>query len=62
MGLGFATAYDPLSSSQTPVISEFISLIGLLLFLSLNGHLIYIVTLAQSFLCHSRQCQPVRRR
>ena len=49
MGLGFATAYDPLNSSQTPVISEFISLIGLLLFLSLNGHLIYIVTLAQSF-------------
>lgn len=49
MGLGFATAYDPLNSSQTPVISEFISLIGLLLFLSLNGHLIYIATLAQSF-------------
>ena len=49
MGLGFATAYDPLSSSQTPVISEFLSLIGLLLFLSLNGHLIYIATLAQSF-------------
>ena len=49
MELGFATAYDPLSSSQTPVISEFLSLIGLLLFLSLNGHLIYIATLAQSF-------------
>lgn len=49
MGLGFATSYDPLNSSQTPVISEFISLIGLLLFLSLNGHLIYIATLAQSF-------------
>lgn len=49
MGLGFATSYDPLSSSQTPVISEFLSLIGLLLFLSLNGHLIYIATLAQSF-------------
>ena len=49
MGLGFATAYDPLNSSQTPVISEFISLIGLLLFLSLNGHLMYVATLAQSF-------------
>lgn len=49
MGLGFATAYDPLNSSQTPVVSEFLSLIGLLLFLSLNGHLIYIATLAQSF-------------
>ena len=49
MGLGFATAYDPLNSSQTPVIAEFLSLLGLLLFLSLNGHLIYIATLAQSF-------------
>jgi flagellar biosynthetic protein FliR len=49
MGLGFATAYDPLSSAQTPVIAEFLSLLGLLLFLSLNGHLIYIATLAQSF-------------
>ena len=49
MGLGFATSYDPLNSSQTPVISEFIGLIGLLLFLSLNGHLIYVATLAQSF-------------
>ena len=49
MGLGFATSYDPLSSSQTPVISEFIGLISLLLFLSLNGHLLYVATLAQSF-------------
>ena len=40
MGLGFATFYDPLSSSQTPVISEFINLIALLLFLSMNGHLL----------------------
>lgn len=49
MGLGFATAYDPLNSSQTPVISEFLTLISLLVFLSLNGHLLYIGTLAQSF-------------
>lgn len=49
MGLGFATFYDPLNSAQTPVIAEFIGLLALLLFLSLNGHLIYIATLAQSF-------------
>ena len=49
MGLGFATFYDPLSSSQTPVIAEFFGLIALLLFLSLNGHLLYFATLAQSF-------------
>lgn len=49
MGLGFATFYDPLSASQTPVIAEFLGLISFLLFLSLNGHLIYLATLAQSF-------------
>lgn len=49
MGLGFATAYDPLNSSQTPVISEFLTLISLLVFLALNGHLLYVGTLAQSF-------------
>jgi flagellar biosynthetic protein FliR len=49
MGLGFATFYDPLSSSQTPVIAEFYGLIALLLFLSMNGHLLYFATLAQSF-------------
>ena len=49
MGLGFATFYDPLSSSQTPVIAEFYGLIALLLFLSMNGHLLYFATLAPSF-------------
>lgn len=49
MGLGFATFYDPLNSSQTPVIAEFITLITLLLFLSMNGHLLYLATLSQSF-------------
>lgn len=49
MGLGFATAYDPMSASQTPVITEFLGLINMLLFLSVNGHLMFIATLAQSF-------------
>lgn len=49
MGLGFATFYDRLSASQTPVIAEFVNLVALLLFLSMNGHLLYFATLAQSF-------------
>lgn len=49
MGLGFATFYDPLSASQTPVIAEFVNLVALLLLLSMNGHLLYFATLAQSF-------------
>ncbi len=49
MGLGFATFYDPLSSAQTPVVTEFINLLALLVFLALNGPLLYVATLAQSF-------------
>lgn len=49
MGLGFATFYDPLNSAQTAVISEFLNLLALLVFLSIDGHLIYVATLAQSF-------------
>lgn len=49
MGLGFATAYDPQSASQTVVISEFLGMIALLVFMAINGHLMVIATLAQSF-------------
>lgn len=49
MGLSFATFYDPLSAAQTPVVTEFMTLMSFLLFLSLNGHLVYVATLAQSF-------------
>ena len=49
MGLGFATAYDPQSASQTAVISELISLLGLLVFMAINGHLMVITTLVESF-------------
>lgn len=48
-GLGFATAYDPQNTSQTPVISEFIGFLALLVFLSINGNLMVITTLIQSF-------------
>jgi flagellar biosynthesis protein FliR len=49
MGLGFATAYDPQSASQTPVISEFMGVLALLVFMAINGHLMVIATLVQSF-------------
>jgi flagellar biosynthetic protein FliR len=49
MGLGFATMYDPMSTSQTAVTSEFISLLATLIFLSMDGHLLLIGTLVQSF-------------
>jgi len=49
MGLGFATTYDPTSSSQTPVISEFIGVLSLLVFLAIDGHLMVLSTLVESF-------------
>ncbi|HMW63457.1 MAG TPA: flagellar biosynthetic protein FliR [Azospira sp.] len=49
MGLGFASAYDPQTAGQTAVISEFLGLLALLVFMSINGHLMVIATLAQSF-------------
>lgn len=49
MGLGFATAYDPQNTSQTPVISEFIGLLALLIFMAIDGHLMVIAALTQSF-------------
>ena len=49
MGLGFATSYDPTSASQTPVVSELIGFLTLLIFLSIDGHLMVLATLTQSF-------------
>ncbi len=49
MGLGFATFYDPDNASQTPVVSNFLSLLGLLVLFSINGHLMILATLAESF-------------
>ncbi len=49
MGLGFATAYDPQSAAQTAVVSEFLGMLALLVFLAINGHLMVIATLSESF-------------
>lgn len=49
MGLGFATFYDPQNTAQTPVVSEFVSLLAILVLLSINGHLMILATLAKSF-------------
>ena len=42
MGLGFATAYDPQSTSQTAVIPEFVGFLALLMFMAINGHLMVL--------------------
>lgn len=49
MGLSFAVFYDPQNASQTPVVSELLGLIAILLFLAMNGHLLTLSVLAESF-------------
>lgn len=49
MGLSFANLVDPLNGSQSPLISQFYTLLGTLIFLALNGHLLLIQALANSF-------------
>jgi len=49
MGLGFAAMNDPSSGVTVTVISQFYLMLSTLLFLSLNGHLIMVDVLANSF-------------
>lgn len=49
MGLGFASFYDPVNASYTPVIAQFLGIIATLAFLSMNGHLYMLAALADSF-------------
>ena len=49
MGLGFASFYDPQSKATTPALSQFLTLIATMLFLSLDLHLALLRTLVESF-------------
>ena len=49
MGLGFASMIDPQNGMQVPVISQAFLIMATLIFLSLNGHLVLIEVLANSF-------------
>lgn len=49
MGLGFATFFDPMSKSHSSAISQFLSLVTLMLYLAANFHLMLFATLVDSF-------------
>jgi len=49
MGLGFASMVDPQNGTTVPVISQFYLIFVTLVFLSVNGHLILIQVVAESF-------------
>ena len=49
MGLGFASFFDPQNASFTPVVAQFLGIIAVLVFLSMDGHLYMLAALADSF-------------
>lgn len=49
MGLGFASMVDPSSGVSVPVLGQFMLMLVTLLFLAMNGHLVALEILAESF-------------
>ena len=49
MGLMLASMVDPLNGNQVPIIGQFYLLLATLLFLTVDGHLLMIKVLADSF-------------
>ncbi len=49
MGLGFAMLVDPQRGVNVPILSQFFVIMTTMMFLALNGHLILIQVLMQSF-------------
>ncbi len=49
MGFGFASLFDFQSGFQVPVMGNFFSLVALMLFVALNGHLVLLGVVVKSF-------------
>src|SRR5687768_14021516 len=59
MGLGFATLFNPSSDGSTLVVGKFLGLLATLTFLSLNGHLMILSVLAESFNTFPISAEPL---
>ena len=49
MGLGFASMIDPQNGVHVPVVSQYYLVLATLIFLALDGHLVLVSVLADSF-------------
>ena len=49
MGLGFAATIDPMSGHGTPALGQVLTVLATLLFLSINGHLAFIIVIVDSY-------------
>jgi flagellar biosynthetic protein FliR len=58
MGLGFATFFSPRSDGSTLVVGRFLGLLATLTFLAMNGHLLMLSVLAESFSVFPISAEP----
>jgi len=49
MGFGVVQLFDPMSSHQTPLVSNFQTILASMVFVSLNAHFMVVKTVASSF-------------
>ena len=59
MGLGFATVFDPQSRGRSSAVSQFVALIATMAFLAVNGHLVLLEVLAESFVSLPISATPI---
>jgi flagellar biosynthetic protein FliR len=59
MGLGFATFFSPRSDGSTLVVARFVGLLATLIFLAVNGHLLMLSVLTESFSVFPISTEPV---
>lgn len=49
MGLSFASFFDPMNGGATMVVARLLNMLAMLIFVAVDGHLMLIATLAESF-------------
>jgi flagellar biosynthetic protein FliR len=59
MGLGFASVFDPQTKGRSSAVSQFLTLIATMAFLAVNGHLVLIEALADSFISLPISSMPI---
>ncbi len=59
MGLGFASFFDPNTQGRSSAVSQFLALIATMAFLSVNGHLVMLEALAESFMSMPVSATPM---
>ena len=59
MGLGFASIFDPQTRGRSSAVSQFIALIATLAFLAVNGHLVLLEALGESFYALPISATPI---